>query len=60
LLFAHERSSLAVNARACICLVAVDVNRGGDHRLCGYGCMCTRCGAMHGKVLQAFLGQLSH
>jgi len=37
LVFAHERVSLAVHARDYISLVAVDVNRGGNHRLYWYG-----------------------
>ena len=37
LVFARERPSLAVNARDYISLVAVDVNRGGQHQLYWYG-----------------------
>jgi hypothetical protein len=33
LVFAHERASLAANARDYMSLVAIDVNRGGNHRL---------------------------
>ncbi len=41
LVFARERSSLAVNARDYISLVAIDVNRGGQHQLYWYGYLWT-------------------
>jgi hypothetical protein len=37
LVFARERSALAVNARDYISLVAIDINRGGQHQLYWYG-----------------------
>lgn len=36
-IFAHERPSLAVNTRDYISIVAVDVNRAGQHQLYWYG-----------------------
>jgi hypothetical protein len=36
-IFARERPSLAVNARDYISLVAIDINRGGQHKLYWYG-----------------------